>query len=190
MVMEYTEKSSPDAAFEAAFRMYFKPLSFYAVRMVRDMDTSKEIVHEVFIKLWENRFSVDMEASLRPYLFTAVHNRCLNYLRNRSKFHKDNAPDIRGIKEMTEADYPSLEKDELEIQVNVAVSELPERCSEVFLMSRMEGMKYREIADKLGISVKAVEAQMTKALRILRERLSGYLEVVVVWIVSFFSGFC
>jgi RNA polymerase sigma-70 factor (ECF subfamily) len=91
---------------------------------------------------------------------------------------------------MTEADYPSLEKDELEIQVNVAVSELPERCSEVFLMSRMEGMKYREIADKLGISVKAVEAQMTKALRILRERLSGYLEVVVVWIVSFFSGFC
>jgi RNA polymerase sigma-70 factor, ECF subfamily len=186
--MEFQEKSSPDAAFEAAFRMYFKPLSFYAVKLVRDMDTSKEIVHEVFIKLWEKRFSVNLEASLRPYLFTAVHNRCLNHLRNTAKFHKENAPDIQGVKEMTEKDYPLLEKEELEIQVNVAVSELPERCSEVFLMSRMEGMKYKEIADKLGISVKAVEAQMTKALRILRERLSGYLDVVILWMALFFSG--
>lgn len=181
----FEDRVVPDVAFEAVFRQYFKPLCFYALKYVKDLDTAKEVVHEVYINLWIKKEEVDLRLPVKPYLFTAVHNRCLNVIRDKAKFHPKDATDIPQIRHIHESEFTEIEKNELEIHVNVAVSELPERCSEVFLMSRMQGMKYREIAEKLGISEKAVEAQMTKALRILRERLKGYLPGILLAILYF-----
>jgi len=163
-----------DTAFEKVFREYFPGLTLFALKYTGDMDSAKEIVHTVFVNLWEKRERIDADTPLRSYLFTSVYNRCLNYLRDQRKFRKDALFDI--TVEMAAADDSSaqIEASELSIRIGEALEKLPERCRQVFEMNRFEGLKYRDISEKLGISVKTVEAQMTKALKILREHLKDY----------------
>ncbi len=178
--------------FEKLFREYFPGLTLFALKYTGDMDTSKEIVHTVFLNLWEKRGAMDSGRPMKSYLFTSVHNRCLNYLRDQKKFKKDALFDI--TVEMAAAENPSLslETDELQQQIDRALDHLPEKCRQVFELNRFEGMKYREIAEKMGISVKTVEAQMSKALKILREHLKDYFVWVLLagtWILHFlFKG--
>lgn len=171
--------------FESVFREYFKPLVYYAVKLVHDQDSAKEIVHTVFIRLWEKREEIDMESSLRSYLFTAVHNRALNFLRDRSRFHGEDISEIGYGKEIGDEFRDRISEAETENRVISAIESLPERCREIFRLSRFEELKYREIAEKLKISVKTVEIQMSKALKILREELKDYLPLLGLWLIYF-----
>lgn len=170
---------SNQGTFEAIFKEYFKPLSHYSLKMVNDMDSAKEIAHSVFVTLWEKREEISLDISIRSYLFTAVHNKSLNFLRDRAKFYKGDFSEIELMDEQIE---DKVVEAETESKIMDAINSLPPRCSEVFKLSRFEGKKYREIAIELGISIKTVEIQMSKALKILKFELKDYVQIILLWI--------
>jgi RNA polymerase sigma-19 factor, ECF subfamily len=167
--------------FERIFKEFFNPLAYYARIFTKDQDSAKDIVHNVFINLWEKRDDISFEQSIKSYLYTSVHNRCLNHLRDRAKFIKDDVSEFEFLNSQSVEDSYDIETKETESRINDAINSLPERCREVFKLKRFEELKYSEIADLLNISIKTVEAQMSKALRILREELKDYL-ILLLWL--------
>lgn len=161
--------------FERLFRDYFPPLMAFARKILGDEDDAREVVHQVFINLWEKRSGLDLSTSLKSYLFTSVHNRSLNMIRDRKKFSSEELPDVAGTWDVSE----QIESMELEKKIREAIDSLPEKCREIFELNRFQGLKYLEIAAQLDISVKTVENQMTKALKILREQLGKYLTLLM-----------
>lgn len=173
----------PEKGFEKIFREYFVPLTYYALKFTADQDSAKEIVHQVFINIWEKRSHIDYGRSLRSYLYTAVHNRCLNFIRDRKQFDGEDIGSLAYGDEPAEVQEDKLEREETEARISRAISALPGRCRKVFVLSRFENKKYSEIASILSISVKTVEAQMSKALRLLRTDLKDLINVWVIWII-------
>ncbi len=160
--------------FEGIFRSHFTSLVWFAMKFVNDKDTGREIVHEVFINVWEKRDELNNGDPIQSYLYTSVRNRSLNWLRDRKKFMTSRESLEDDLTDQVSQDYHGFETEELEARIMQAVVSLPEKCREVFEMSRFEEKKYAEIASELQISVKTVEAQISKALRLLRESLSDY----------------
>ena len=168
-------------AFEVLFRAYFSQLCAFSKKFVNDPDEAKEIVHIVFVNLWQKRDEIDTSSPLKSYLFRAVHNRSLNYLRDNKKLVRFQQPLETDQLDVYFESRDYLEENELEQKINTALEVLPEKCREIFMLSRFEGLKYREIADKLEISVKTVETQMTRAMKILREMLIDYLVIFIIF---------
>ena len=166
--------------FENLFKSHFAALMAFSRRILGDEDDAREVVHQVFIKLWERRNEIDLSTSLKSYLFSAVNNTSLNVIRDRKKFSSEEVPEHAGDWDVS----AELESMELEEKIRDAIATLPEKCRMVFEMNRFEGLSYKEIASQLGISVKTVENQMTKALRILREQLAKYL-TILLWLLLY-----
>lgn len=171
--------------FEELFRKQFLHLCYFAAGYVGDMEISKEIVQEVFLNLWQNRQNIDPSGQIKSYLFTSVKNRCLNHIRDNKKF-TSRLLDIELIENESVEPPDDMAVQELHERYQNVLGKLPEKCREVFELNRMSGLKYREVADRLGISVKTVEVQMSKALKILREELRDYLLFVLLWIFECF----
>lgn len=146
----------------------------FAVQFVQDPDAAKDIAQKVFINLWETRETIDPAKPVKSYLYTSVRNRCLNYIRDNKKYRSQTL-DIELMEGVFffEEDNPGLS--DLERQIKTALESLPEKCRQVFEMSRFEDKKYKEIAQELDISEKTVEAHMSKALKTLKEQLKEYL---------------
>ena len=187
MADEQPSSSMDLRAFEATFKEHFPALCAFARKYVHDYDTATEIVHDVFVRLWDKREEIDPEKSVKSYLFTSVHNRCLNYIRDNKKF-RTSEDEFERIKNRGTSDVEeAMNASELEEQISKALDELPEQCRKIFMMNRFEDMRYKQIAEKLNLSVKTVEAQMSKALRILREKLGKYMSVitgVIFWLLG------
>jgi RNA polymerase sigma-70 factor (ECF subfamily) len=166
--------------FEGLFKEYFPSLMAFARKILGDEEEAREVVQQVFINLWEKRAALDLSTSLKSYLFTSVHNRSLNVIRDRKKFSSAEMPDVAGEWDVS----AQIESMELEGKIREGIDSLPEKCREVFELNRFEGLKYSEIAAKLGISVKTVENQMSKALKILREQLGKYL-MMILWMLLY-----
>jgi RNA polymerase sigma-70 factor (ECF subfamily) len=166
--------------FENLFREHFTGLCYFARKYTGDLDTAREIVHAVFIRIWENRLEFEWDKPAKSYLFTSVYNRSMNHIRDHKKFlGYDDATRKNLI--IDEADYSDiLETAELEARIKSALLHLPEKCREIFELSRFEGKKYAEIASHLNISVKTVETQMSKALQMLKVELRDYLTLLIV----------
>jgi RNA polymerase sigma-70 factor, ECF subfamily len=160
--------------YESIFKELFKPLCAFAMKYTGDWEESRNLVHEVFISVWEKFDSLPAGTQHRSYLFTAVRNRSLNYLRDKKKMIALENMDVSRYSENNTV----LETAELEYEINLAIQSLPDKCRQVFEMNRLDGLKYAEIAEKLGISVKTVEAQMSKALSVLREHLREFLTLL------------
>lgn len=156
--------------FETLFRSSYASLVKYARTLIKDNDTSEEIVQDLFFNLWENREKINIESSLNGYLFRSVHNRCLHLIEHLKVVE-------RHEKEMsfreTESESPAdiLQYKELQARIARTIEKLPERCAQIFCMNRFEGLKYSEIAEKLSVSVKTVEANMGRALKEFRKSL-------------------
>jgi RNA polymerase sigma-70 factor (ECF subfamily) len=161
-------------AFDAIFRTWYGPLVGTAERMLRDRAVAEELVQDVMLELWRRRETLAADGSPQAYLFQATRNRVLNHLRH-LKIEQRSEPAIRGDSVSSPQADAGLVQEELGVAVQEAVKSLPDRCREVFELSRVHGLKYSEIAKQLGISVKTVEAQMGKALRTLRERLAPWM---------------
>ncbi len=173
--------------FESLFRAEFPGLVRFAITYVKDYEAAREVVQEAFLSLWEKRAEIDMEKSVKTYLSTSVRNRSLNYLRDNKKFDSG-LLGVEGVyPERADEQSDMLEASELKEKIDAAINELPEKCREVFLLNRHEHLKYQEIADRLGISVKTVETQMSKALKHLRERLKDYL-IIILYFLYMVSG--
>jgi RNA polymerase sigma-70 factor (ECF subfamily) len=161
-------------AFEALFRATYPQLVGVTRSIVRDADVAEEIVQDVLLELWRRREGLVVEDSLRAYLFRATRNRALNHLRHIA-VERRGEPFVRGESTVSPRADARLSASEIEVAIRDAVATLPDRCREVFELSRLHGLKYSEIAQTLGISIKTVEAQMGKALRVLREQLAPWL---------------
>ncbi len=163
--------------FEELFRAYFVPLCNFAKTYVSDSEAARGITQEVFVNMWEKRQTIDPDKSLKSYLFSSVRNRSLNYIRDHKKF-SSRLLDVEIADFETPLEQDDLELSELQDRVNAAVNSLPEKIKKSFVMNRYEGLKYREIADKLEISQKTVEAHISKALKLLREALKDFMIVL------------
>lgn len=172
-----TDQGLTREGFEALFREYFPALMAFSGKFLPNEDDAREVVQHVFINLWERRDSVDISDSLKSYLFRSVHNRSLNMIRDRKKISEEVVPE--NFSEQDVSDH--IEQLELEDKIKEVIRTLPEKCRVIFELSRFEGMTYGEIAGKLNISVKTVENQMSKALKILRQKLINYL-TLLMWI--------
>jgi len=172
------------ADFEAIFTQHYAHLCAYAFNFLKDQDAAEEVVQEVLFKLWTERDKLTISSSLKSYLFRAVRNTALNQLKhiNIQEEYKKYNKDSRGAELSVE---DQVMASELEVKIRQAIDQLPIERKKIFLLSRYEDLKYKEIAKKLNISVSTVENQMVKALRFLREELRDYLP----WLIIFFGDF-
>lgn len=172
-------------SFKSIFHEYYQPLWHLSQYYLEDKDEAKEVVQDAFLKLWEIRHDLNPNSNLRNFLFTLVKNNCLNNLKRKQILLKHHEK-IRCIEMRYQYDSLAhmgddyLEINELKDKIDVAIQQLPEHCRIVFEMSRFEDLKNREIAEKLNVTQKTVEAHLTKALKILRKELKDYLPIIVV----------
>ena len=157
---------------------------FFALRYVKDLEIAEEITQEVFLGLWEKRATIDLSKSVRSYVTTSVKNKSLNYLRDTRKFNREILA-IEGLIDEVEIIHSDrMIEAELKNRIRESLDELPEKCREIFILSRHENLKYQEIAERQQISVKTVETQMSKALQHFRIRLADYLPVLILWVIA------
>jgi len=158
--------------FEKLFRSSYVSLVRYAKTLVRDHDTAEEIVQDLFFRLWQDRQKMKIESSLNGYLFRSVHNRALHRIEHRKVVERHAGEMAAAASLSAEPVTETIYYNELQARVAGVLERLPERCRLIFRMSRFEGMKYNEIADKLAVSLKTVEADMGRALKEFRKALA------------------
>ena len=166
-------------AFEIIYKRHAVKLLSVAVKKVDDYDTAQELVQDVFLSLFELRDSLNANISVQAYLYIALKNRILNHYRHQSVQKRYEQYVALQSPALVENVVAQLQGKELEIQINEEIKKLPLQCRTVFLLSRKDGLAYKEIATQLDISVNTVEQHMRKALRILRTSMSDYLHLVI-----------
>lgn len=165
-------------AFEVLFKTYYKDLCFYANHYLKDLDLAEEAVQDVFFNIWEKRSALNIKDSLKAYLYVSTRNKCLKMIRSENMATKySNHIKHTGRQKVT-TPVDELNAKELNLLIEETIRQLPERTREIFRMNRYQGLKYQEIAEKLSISVKTVEANMGKALKLFRKNLNEYLKVI------------
>ena len=170
------------AAFEQVFKTYFKCLHSYAYTILKNDAEAEDIVQKLFVKFWERHEDLySIPGSLNAYLYRAVHNESLNYLKHQKVKASYQLHVAYSMKNETEQPAKKIFAAELEQKIQEALNQLPEQCRSIFQMSRFDELKYREIADKLGISIKTVENHMGKALKLLRIKLAEFLIFLIIF---------
>ena len=167
-------KQDSERAIELLFEEYYGDLCRSAYRILPDQHLVEDLVQEVFYELWRRRRRLRIKSSLKAYLRRATRNKTLNYLRDHRRVYFEPA-DAQPLPGNLSGALRQLEAAELQELIDQAIDRLPERCRLVFVLSRFEDMTYHEIAEQLEISVKTVENQVSKALRLLRQALAPYL---------------
>jgi len=168
-----------EASFEQVFKTHFKNLHAYACSITKEETVAEEVVQNVFVKLWERSEALSISGSLPAYLYRAVYNESLNYLKHQKVRSAYGQHVVHTMKNETEHGGKKLQLKELEGRLAEAMNDLPEQCRTIFQLSRFEELRYREIADRLGLSIKTVENQMGKALKILRVKLVDFLTLTI-----------
>lgn len=158
-------------AFELVFNQYYNIMVLYASRFMDTREEAEEIAQDVFVKFWEKCDSLSEDSSIKSYLYRSVHNSCLNTIKHEKVKDGYRQHVIHVMESSYQNEFAEDDPDALRKKIHAEIDKLPPRCSEIFKLSRFEGLKYQEIADHLGISVKTVEVQMGKALKVLRESL-------------------
>lgn len=177
-------KAGNHNSFEKMYETYYSPLVDFARLHINDHENARDIVQRTFMHLWENRMELVIESNLQGYLFTSVKNRCINHHRH-LKVKMEHRKNASHHLHLVHSD--DLVSQEVETRVQQAIEALPEQCRAVFKLSRFDQLKYHEIAEKLGLSIKTVEAHMGKALRQLRHDLAEYLPLLILIYPTLFS---
>lgn len=165
-------QNSDVGAFEAMFKKYYSPLCAYVNSILHDADQSEELVQDFFYGYWKNRQQVGIKFSLKSYLYQSVRNSALQYLRHRQveRRHADYLVNFADVG----LDVDLVESKELERLISDTFAALSERSQQIFCLSRYQGLKYKDIAFSLAISVKTVEAEMSKTLAKFRQVIERY----------------
>ena len=178
-------KTGDQKAFELLFSIYFARLNDFARNVVRDDMISQDIVQEVFVKVWEKRSEIE-SINLEGYLFRLVRNRCIDYIKH-LKVVNSSIQEIQissKYEELYRIDFLGNEpyvliEEELKNKIEKTIQNLPNRCREVFMLSRMDGLKNKEIAEKLGINIKNVERHLARALQSFRKNFNEELPIAL-----------
>jgi len=178
-----------EKAIDWLFRTYYASMCQTAYRILPDEHLVEDLVQDVFLEVWKKRKTLTIKTAVSSYLRTATRNKTLNYIRDQ-KIDFRVAPPKEDLKSKDTLAIQTLVADDLQQEIDTAIDSLPARCRLVFVLSRFEEMSYQEIADQLGISIKTVEHQIGKALRILRGALQQYLPLIILgisyWMVNYF----
>jgi RNA polymerase sigma-70 factor, ECF subfamily len=182
-------RNGDEDAFRQLFAIYFHRLNDFARKVTRDDGISQDIAQEVFVKVWEKRNGI---ADINPeaFLFRLVRNRCIDYIKHLKVInsHMNEVKVASVYEELYRIDFIGNEpyvliEEELRDMIENTIRSLPERCREVFLMSRMHGLKNREIAEKLNISIKNVERHLSRALQTFRKNFTDEFPVALIILV-------
>jgi len=163
-----------DQAMKLMFKKYYTFLTRVLIRVIKNENTVEDLAQDVFLDVWRKRDTINIKTSLKAYLRRAAVNKALNYIRDRKIRWEDEENHPEMISKLVGANQ-LLEAEELQTLIDQSIDQLPDRCRLVFSLSRFEDMTYQEIADKLEISKKTVENQVSKALKLLRISLGNYL---------------
>ena len=171
--------SPDDTELDNLYLSYYSALKRYAFTMLDDQPAAEEMVQQVFFKILERKNPIIIHTSIKAYLYKSVNNECLNYIKHQKvrKGFENHSNQI--MKEQSESPAANLQLKELEQQIRKAINELPEQCRTIFQLSRFEELKYTEIAAQMGLSIKTVETQMSRALKKLRVQLADYLPLLI-----------
>lgn len=159
------------ASYEILFKKYYRELHRFAFTYVRDLSISEEMAQEVFLYMWEKRKKIEIQTTLKTYLYSAVKNKCLNYIKLELPKQQSMADISEVLLSVNVERKDEGENEQLKKYIQKAIDALPKKCRRIFLLSRNAGMTYEEIAEELDLSKKTVENQMGIALKKLRESL-------------------
>ncbi|NWJ52090.1 MAG: RNA polymerase sigma-70 factor [Bacteroidetes bacterium] len=182
-------KEGDQHAFNFIFTKHYSDLVNFAMVYLKEVSEAEEIVQNVFLKLWEEREEIDIHSSLKAYLMNCIKNRCLDYFKHQRIIERYNDRISKSQEQYIEEADKYLMLSELEKQINSTINLLPSTCKNIFNMSRIEGKKNREIAEELNISIKTVEANIGRALKVLRANLVDYLVLLVLGMVFLWNSF-
>lgn len=179
-------------SFENLFRQFHPALVAYAYNFLKSREDAMEVVQDVFVSIWNKRDELQFDAGLKGYLYAATRNKSLNYIQKKKLPTVTFSPALHDGQSENPADE-ALETAELEVALYDEIYQLPEKCRKIFLLSRQEGMTYREIAESLNISIKTVENQIGIALKRIRKRLiefnnAGKIGLLLLILLTFFGG--
>ncbi len=163
---------SSDSAFRELFNRFYKILLGTAVNLLKSEDPAKDAVQDVFLQFWKNREKIEVTSSLLNYLKRAVINKCLNQIKRGQRFEDEEI--LVNVEDGNLNPETKLENADLQVIIQKALLKVPEKCRIVFVLKRQEGLSLKEISEKLNISTKTVENQITTALKILKEALRPY----------------
>ena len=161
-------KDNSQTAFKVVYEEYFAKLTQFIFKMSRNQNLSEEMAQQTMVKVWEQREKIILTTSLKSYLYKVSYNEYLMYLRTKSKFPNIEDAVIEAIDEIEDEQDNQILLDKIRKEID----NLPPKCREVFILSKINGMKYKEIAEQLNISTKTIESHMTKALKQIREALT------------------
>ncbi len=161
-------------SFESLFHQFHQGMLLYAISILKNEATAEEIVQDVFYNIWKNRGEFNLKNTWQAYLYKAVYNNAIMYIRKHNKEILLGDNSLINIEGTTDDPSEKMEYKGLRKDVEITLKKLPERTQNIFSMSRFEGMKYQEIANKLEISIKTVEANMGRALKAFRVSLRNY----------------
>ena len=182
MKISRRQQLTEEQAFELIFRKYYVRLCGFANKFIANAAEAEEIVQEVFLNIWAKKDRLKLDDEIKPYLFKSVQNLCFNFIEHQKVI--DNYYSVIEVVYKNQKEdfdtYESVLFTEFQAKVDEAIGSLPEECRKIFRMSREDGLKYTEIASKLGLSVKTVETQMSRALSKLKTELKDYLCVLIV----------
>jgi RNA polymerase sigma-70 factor (ECF subfamily) len=172
-------KDGDEKAFERLFHCYYSHLCLFAEHYVHNHAEAEEIVQDIFVSIWEKKEKIAITTSVKNYLFRSVKNNCLNYIKHNQiknqyadKLLSESRPEDPGDSDFIESGL--LQK------IEECINSLPEKRREVFRLSREEGLKYREIAEKLNISVKTVETHIGLSIKTLRDKLNQFMSFILL----------
>jgi RNA polymerase sigma-70 factor (ECF subfamily) len=177
-------KHRDEQTFGDLFKAHFKQLRNYAFSFVQEQTLAEDIVQTVFLRLWDRIEVLNFSDSVAAYLYRAVYNESLNAVKHSKVRRSYHSWLHRHMKDQTDTAQKDFQLRELEQQLRAAINELPEQCRTIFQLSRHEELRYREIGSRLGISVKTVENQMGKALKLLRARLIEFLPLLLLYFMN------
>jgi RNA polymerase sigma-70 factor (ECF subfamily) len=172
-------RADDKAALQEIFQDQYQKVCGAIFRLIKDAGIVEDLAQEVFFRFWQKRHQIEITSSLDAYLRRMAVNEGLAYLRSRKYFTEEIEPHAAHISDMGNAEDRFLHA-ELEQNIRSAIDGLPPKCRMVFQLSRYEELSYQEIATQMGISIKTVENQMGKALKILRQELQGYLHLLLL----------
>lgn len=176
-----------EEAFKYIYDVYYAPLCLYANKYLYDIAVSEDIVQDCIFTLWEMRSNLTHVLNIKSYLYKTIHNKCLNYIQHQKVKGKYENETVYSLKLIELEQKDSLINKELGNIIAEAIEELPSKCKICFCMKRIDGLSQKSIAQKLEISEKAVEANISRALNLLRKKLNNYLIYVSLISLLFYS---